>query len=204
MQDANVTASLLRIWKTNASAKLGPIDTRERQSMEYRRKLREKWGNEKGVREIERYVLNFPLRLPRTKLIPIALICRQRRLPSNIKNAAALKKTMLDARKTKDENRRRHTREGLVKPTAERKSECPLLLCRGIILSDEDWILQRSWLPSNVRFSPTVFLQRFDASFVCIILSSCIVPSSSAMISLQNLYRSHCDTVDLCCSAPHS
>lgn len=26
--------------------------------MEYRRKLREKWGNEKGVREIERYVLD--------------------------------------------------------------------------------------------------------------------------------------------------
>jgi hypothetical protein len=47
-----------RIWKTNASAKLGPIDTRERQSMEYRRKLREKWGNEKGVREIERYVFS--------------------------------------------------------------------------------------------------------------------------------------------------
>ncbi|KAH8085896.1 WD40-repeat-containing domain protein [Filobasidium floriforme] len=89
----------VRIWKTNASAKLGPIDTRERQSMEYRRKLREKWGNEKGVREIE----------------------RQRRLPSNIKNAAALKKTMLDARKTKDDNRRRHTREGLEKPLAERK-----------------------------------------------------------------------------------
>jgi hypothetical protein len=48
---------MYRIWKTNASAKLGPIDTRERQSMEYRRKLREKWGNEKGVREIERYVV---------------------------------------------------------------------------------------------------------------------------------------------------
>lgn len=50
-----------RIWKTNASAKLGPIDTRERQSMEYRRKLREKWGNEKGVREIERYASFSPL-----------------------------------------------------------------------------------------------------------------------------------------------
>jgi hypothetical protein len=30
---------------------------------------------------------------------------------------------MLDARKTKDDNRRRHTREGLEKPLAERKSE---------------------------------------------------------------------------------
>lgn len=57
MPDTDVAASVYRIWKTNASAKLGPIDTRERQSMEYRRKLREKWGNEKGVREIERYVV---------------------------------------------------------------------------------------------------------------------------------------------------
>ena len=59
LSDVDVAALVHRIWKTNASAKLGPIDTRERQSMEYRRKLREKWGNEKGVREIERYVTNF-------------------------------------------------------------------------------------------------------------------------------------------------
>jgi hypothetical protein len=62
--------------------------------------------------------------IPRASSNPrLAFRYRQRRLPSNIKNAAALKKTMLDARKTKDENRRRHTREGLVKPKAERKSE---------------------------------------------------------------------------------
>lgn len=47
----------VRIWKSEASAKLGPIDTRERQSIEYRKKLREKWGNEKGVRNIERYIV---------------------------------------------------------------------------------------------------------------------------------------------------
>ena len=117
-----IPASFCRIWKTNASTKLGPIDTRERQSMEYRRKLREKWGNEKGVREIERYVVYFQ-GVIRQHSSSLCIPCRQRRLPSNIKNAAALKKTMLDARKTKDENRRRHTREGLVKPTAERKSE---------------------------------------------------------------------------------
>lgn len=46
----------VRIWKTDASAKLGPIDTRERAAMEYRRKLREKWGGEKGVRRIEQCV----------------------------------------------------------------------------------------------------------------------------------------------------
>lgn len=51
-----VDFGLYRIWKTNASTKLGPIDTRERQAIEYRRKLREKWGNEKGVKEVERYI----------------------------------------------------------------------------------------------------------------------------------------------------
>ena len=46
----------VRIWKNNASAKLGPMDTRERQQMEYRKKLREKWAGESSVRKIERYV----------------------------------------------------------------------------------------------------------------------------------------------------
>jgi hypothetical protein len=46
----------VRIWKNNASAKLGPMDTRERQQMEYRKKLREKWSGEASVRKIERYV----------------------------------------------------------------------------------------------------------------------------------------------------
>jgi len=89
----------VRIWKTNASAKLGPIDTRERASIEYRKKLREKWGGEKGVRSIE----------------------RRRRLPSSIQNATELKRTMLGARKVKEDNRRRHTKDGDLKPKAERK-----------------------------------------------------------------------------------
>jgi hypothetical protein len=46
----------VRIWKSNASAKLGPMDTRERQQMEYRKKLREKWSGEATVRKIDRYV----------------------------------------------------------------------------------------------------------------------------------------------------
>jgi WD repeat and SOF domain-containing protein 1 len=69
--------------------------------MEYRKKLREKWGGEKGVRSIE----------------------KRRRLPSSIHNATQLKRTMLDARKVKEDNRRRHTKDGDLKPKAERKSE---------------------------------------------------------------------------------
>ncbi|KAJ9097054.1 hypothetical protein QFC20_006296 [Naganishia adeliensis] len=89
----------IRIWKNNASAKLGPMDTRERQQMEYRKKLREKWAGEATVRKID----------------------RQRHVPSAIKKTTDLKRTMLDARKAKEENRRRHTREGESKPKAERK-----------------------------------------------------------------------------------
>lgn len=47
---------------------------------------------------------------------------RQRHVPSAIKKTTDLKRTMLDARKAKEENRRRHTREGDSKPKAERKS----------------------------------------------------------------------------------
>ena len=52
----------VRIWKNNASAKLGPMDTRERQQMEYRKKLREKWAGESSVRKIERYVTSVVLK----------------------------------------------------------------------------------------------------------------------------------------------
>jgi WD repeat and SOF domain-containing protein 1 len=48
---------------------------------------------------------------------------RRRRLPSSIQNATELKRTMLGARKVKEDNRRRHTKDGDLKPKAERKSE---------------------------------------------------------------------------------
>lgn len=50
---------------------------------------------------------------------------RRRRLPSSIQNATELKRTMLGARKAKEDNRRRHTKDGDLKPKAERKSESP-------------------------------------------------------------------------------
>jgi hypothetical protein len=54
----------------------------------------------------------------------VLMLCdgRQRHVPSAIKKTTDLKRTMLDARKAKEENRRRHTREGESKPKAERKS----------------------------------------------------------------------------------
>lgn len=53
----NADLRLIRsVWKNNASQKLGPIDTKERQKMEYRQKLKAKWAAEKNVRAVAQYV----------------------------------------------------------------------------------------------------------------------------------------------------
>lgn len=69
-------------------------------------------------------------------------------MPSAIKKTADLKRTMLDARKAKEENRRRHTREGESKPKAERKSRCSLLgqYSSALLTSIFFGYFQRSWL----------------------------------------------------------
>ena len=55
----------------------------------------------------------------------ISLICsyfyRTRHLPKPVHQAAKLKRTMLEARRVKEERRRKHTRAGESKPKAERK-----------------------------------------------------------------------------------
>jgi DDB1- and CUL4-associated factor 13 len=45
----------------------------------------------------------------------------KRHLPKPVYQAAKLKRTMLDSRAVKEERRRKHTRAGENKPTAERK-----------------------------------------------------------------------------------
>jgi WD repeat and SOF domain-containing protein 1 len=89
----------VRIWKTNASQKLGPISTKERAAMEYRQKLVEQWSSEKHVRQI----------------------AERRHLPASVHNTQKLKREMLEARKVKEDRRRKHTRAGKEKPKAERK-----------------------------------------------------------------------------------
>ncbi|KAG9119232.1 rRNA-processing protein sof1 [Ceratobasidium sp. 392] len=89
----------VRLWKARASEKLGVVDGRERASKEYRDRLRERWKADREVGRIE----------------------RQQRLPVAIKKATELKRTMLGARAVKEERRRKHTRAGASKPTAERK-----------------------------------------------------------------------------------
>ncbi|KAK0437568.1 WD40 repeat-like protein [Armillaria borealis] len=89
----------LRVWKANASEKLGVVNARERAAIEYRGKLVERWKMDKEVGKV----------------------ARTRHLPKPVYQASKLKRTMLDARRVKDERRRKHTREGENKPKAERR-----------------------------------------------------------------------------------
>lgn len=89
----------LRIWKANASEKLGVKDIRERTAIEYSEKLKSRYANLPELRRISRY----------------------RHVPKAIKNATNLKKTMLDAERTKEENLRKHSAQGSVPYKAERK-----------------------------------------------------------------------------------
>ena len=49
------------------------------------------------------------------------IFLRTRHLPKPVYKAASLKRTMLEARRVKEERRRKHTRAGESKPKAERK-----------------------------------------------------------------------------------
>jgi hypothetical protein len=81
------------------------------------------------------------------------LLFRQRHVPTAIKKTTDLKRTMLDARKAKEENRRRHTREGESKPKAERKSKHSVLSRKKWTLTDCGClIIQRPWLQSRDRW----------------------------------------------------
>lgn len=89
----------VRIWKARADEKLGIITARERAAMEYRDALKQRWQFDAGVGKVS----------------------RSRHLPKPVHKAAELKRTMLDARRVKEERRRKHTRAGESKPKAERK-----------------------------------------------------------------------------------
>lgn len=100
----------VRIWKSSASQKLGPMSTKEKQSIEYRQKLVEQWSTSKEVRKV----------------------ADRRHLPASVHNAVKLKREMIEAAKVKEDRRRKHSRKGKEKPKAERKSESWLLMWREI------------------------------------------------------------------------
>ncbi|KAF8652846.1 hypothetical protein AX16_004121 [Volvariella volvacea WC 439] len=90
---------IVRIWKAKASEKLGVVTARERAAIEYRDSLKERWKMDGEVGKV----------------------LRRRHLPKSVYSTSKLKTTMLEARRVKEERRRKHTREGETKPKAERK-----------------------------------------------------------------------------------
>ena len=92
----------VRIWKSDSSHKLGAVSTKERQSMEYRKALVDRWSSTSGVRAVN----------------------ERRHVPQSIHSATKLKRDMIESRNVKEDRRRKHSRAGREKPKAERKSEC--------------------------------------------------------------------------------
>jgi WD repeat and SOF domain-containing protein 1 len=89
----------VRIWKARADEKLGVVTARERAAIEYRAALQQRWRHDAQVSKVS----------------------RSRHLPKPVHKAGALKRTMLEARRVKEERRRKHSRAGESKPKAERK-----------------------------------------------------------------------------------
>ncbi|KAF9954601.1 rRNA-processing protein sof1 [Mortierella alpina] len=78
----------VRLWKARASEKMGPRDYRERAHLEYSEKLKEKFASVPEIRRINRH----------------------RNVPKSIKTATQRKSIMINSRKVKEENVRKHTK----------------------------------------------------------------------------------------------
>ena len=95
-EEANV-----RIWKANASQKLGQVSRKERQALDYSSKLKEKYQHHPMIKRISRH----------------------RHVPRLIHNSSRTKRIMLEAKKKKLENRRRHSKPGSVPEISARKEK---------------------------------------------------------------------------------
>lgn len=93
------------------------MSTKERQAMEYRQKLVDKWSTSKDVRSV----------------------AERRFVPASIHNTTKLKRDMVDAQKVKEDRRRKHSRAGKEKPKAERKSKSHLNPPMSMLHSRDYW-----------------------------------------------------------------
>ena len=89
----------LRLWKSKASAKLGILAPREEATLAYADALKERYAHMPEIRKIE----------------------RSRKIPVAVKKTQATKKIMLDSRKRKEENVRKHRGEENMPRIPERK-----------------------------------------------------------------------------------
>lgn len=89
----------IRIWKANASEQLGTSTNREMLARNYNKAVKEKYKNIAEIRRIDKH----------------------RRAPKAVEKAKSTKRTMLDSIKRKEDNRRKHSKEGTVPYVPERK-----------------------------------------------------------------------------------
>lgn len=105
----------VRIWKAKASDKLGIVTARERAAMEYRESLKERWKVDTEINRVMRCIFFL------SSVVFCLNLFRTRHLPKSVHQTAKLKQAMLEARRVKEERRRKHTRAGESKPKAEKK-----------------------------------------------------------------------------------
>lgn len=88
----------IRMWRANASEKIGPKFSREQAAFDTNQALKDKFKHHPEVKRI----------------------LRHRHLPKHVYNEQKLKRTMLNARKRKEQNRREHSKPGSVPYVPER------------------------------------------------------------------------------------
>ncbi|KAM5158447.1 DDB1- and CUL4-associated factor 13 [Mantella aurantiaca] len=89
----------IRIWKANASEKLGVLTPRERAAQNYSQKLKEKFQHHPQIKKISRH----------------------RHLPKSIYSQIQEQRIMKEARRKKEKNRRKHSKQGTVPIVPEKK-----------------------------------------------------------------------------------
>ncbi|KND00822.1 rRNA-processing protein SOF1 [Spizellomyces punctatus DAOM BR117] len=89
----------IRLWKANASDKLGTTTNRERNAMNYTKAIKERYKHLPEIRRIDRH----------------------RKVPRSIAKAKEIKHTMTESIRRKEENERKHSKPGAVPYKADRQ-----------------------------------------------------------------------------------
>lgn len=89
----------IRLWKANAGEKLAPSTPREKRSRDYQDSLKSRFQHMPEIKKIS----------------------KSRNIPTAIRNAQKKRHVILDAEKRREENRRRHQKEGTVPYKSIRK-----------------------------------------------------------------------------------
>ncbi|KNC86951.1 DDB1- and CUL4-associated factor 13 [Sphaeroforma arctica JP610] len=89
----------IRVWKANASEKMGPMAPRQRVAVEYANELKERFQHHPEIKRIARH----------------------RHVPKAIRSAAAKKRIITESERRKKNNKRAHSKPGTIKDVPERK-----------------------------------------------------------------------------------